>query len=157
MSTSTTGPALAEQYDRMWEMMRAAIHRFTPEEWRAGDRPGLVPARWALHAIEAADFYSRPAPDGSVWAGRFGVDWEAPAEEQPGQDAMLDYLGEVQVQVGAWLRGASDADLLGENAFPWTGPNVLSRAVYALRHTMYHLGEMSMLLRLRGAEETEWR
>ncbi len=52
----------------------------------------------------------------------------------------------------------SDADLLeAPNAFPWTGKTVLGRMLYTLRHTMTHQAELSMILRLHGAEETEWR
>jgi hypothetical protein len=153
----TIGIALAEQYDRAWEMLRATIRRFPAEAWRAGDAPGLVPARWALHATEAVDFYSRPTPDGFHWGGRFHVDQGAEAAALPDQPSLLEYMDEVQAALKSWLLTAPDAELMAGNAFPWTGDTVLQRMLYTLRHTMTHQGELSMLLRLRGADETEWR
>jgi hypothetical protein len=158
MQMTTITSELIEQYDRAWAMLRATIERITDERWRSGDAPGLVPARWALHAIETVAFYMRPTPDGFRWNARFGVDSDAPADRLPSRADVLAYLEEVRADARATLERMSDSDLLeATNAFPWTGSTILGRMLYTLRHTMTHQGELSMILRFQGADETEWR
>ena len=149
--------AIGEQYERAWQMATEIIPAFSAGQWKAGARPALVPARWAHHLVETVDFYRRPSPEGFPWGSRFGVDWEGPPESQPDQEQLLTYMADVRAALRDWLSTATEADLAGPNAFPWTGRTVADRLLYALRHTMYHLGELSMLLRLHGAEETPWR
>jgi len=152
------GNALAEQFDRAWEMLIATVQRCPPERWGAGARPDLVPARWALHAVETVDFYAQDAPDGFAWGGRFGVDWEgAEAAELPSQEQIVDYAQDVRYALARWLRASSDDDLLADSAFPWCGATVLERVLYALRHTHQHVGELTMLLRVDGAHADDWR
>ena len=53
---------------------------------------------------------------------------------------------------------AFPADLMvPEAVFPWTGPVVLSRAIYILRNTQHHLSEMSLELTRRGYRSPDWR
>jgi len=53
----TTGQALANQFGRAWEMLRATILRIDDVTWQRVDSPGRIAARSAVHAIETADFY----------------------------------------------------------------------------------------------------
>jgi hypothetical protein len=159
MSDTTISVSLIEQFARSWEVLRDAVRQFPAEQWRCGEIDYLIPPRLALHVIEAAEFYAGDTPEGFHFGGRFGVDWEgSPAEQFPDQEEMLRYLDEVQAQVEAWLRGLSDADLLlPGQAFPWTGRCVLDRAIYVLRHTHQHIGEMNAELRRRGCPRAQWR
>jgi hypothetical protein len=135
------------------------VRRFPAEQWRGGEIDYLIPARLALHVIEAAEFYSGDSPEEFRWGSRFGVNCErTPPEQLPDQEAMLRYLDEVQARVETWLRGLTDADLLlPGQAFPWTGRCVLDRAIYVLRHTHQHIGEMNAELRRRGCPRAQWR
>lgn len=144
------GTDLADQFDRAFEMIRETIERFTPEQWIADDHHGQPAAWWGLHAVETVGFYMRPEPQwpphNRQWVG-----------EEPSQQELLAYLADLQVEFRAILVGWSDGELLSTaNAFPWTGATVLQRMLYLLRHTMTHQGEMSMLLRFYGADETVW-
>lgn len=153
---NTIASDLSEQFDRAWDMLRATIGRITDEQWLAGDAPGLVPARWALHAIETVDFDMSRSPE--EYTRRLDADEDGPVASLPSRSELLAYLDEVRASSTATLAAVSDADLLeAPNAFPWTGKTVLGRMLYTLRHTMTHQAELSMILRLHGAEETEWR
>jgi hypothetical protein len=154
---AAVGEALAEQMKRSWKMLRTAIEGFEADEWQAGERSELVPARWALHAIEAGDFYAKPSPEGFTWGRRFQADWEgSPPKELPTQEQTLVYMKDVARELDDWLTSASGEELLGENAFPWTGANPMSRMIYLMRHTQHHAGEMNMLLRQRGWSTDNW-
>jgi len=157
MRMATVGTSLSEQYDRMWDMLRATISRFSVDHWAAGERVELMPAKWAFHIIITVDFYARDTQDGFAWDGRYKIDWEKPAQTMPSQQQLLEYLGEVQASMRARLAATADADMMANSVFPWTGKNKAAHFIYTLRHAMYHLGELSMLLRLHGAVETEWR
>lgn len=148
--------ALVEQYGRAWDMTRELVEGFAEDRWRSGDHSGLIPARWALHALDGADFYSRPTVEGFVSEVRH-IDWSGPADQIPDQRWALEYLERVAGRSREWLASVTDEAWLGPTPFHWTGGTVLESAVYALRHLTYHLGELSMLLREAGAEETAWR
>lgn len=153
------GEAVADQFARAWEMFAAFTQSFPEESWRAADRPELCPARWAYHAVSAADFYSRQSPDGFRQHQRFRTNWETDdLPKLPSQGEILSYAEQVRNRQDAWLRSTSDAELLAANdAFPWTGKTVLDRMVYSLRHLQHHTGEMRMLQRVHGLASLDWR
>jgi uncharacterized damage-inducible protein DinB len=154
----TLGNGLADQFERMWMMLREAINNCADEEWKSdAGHWFLIPSRLAYHIIETVEFYSRESPEGMDFAGRFGVDWETrEAEKLPDREAMLDYLEEIRGSLRGKLRSMSDEALLAEHPFPWTGATVLERMVYTLRHSMFHLGQIQAELRRRGLKGAEW-
>ena len=159
MSSNTISVSLMDQFARAWGMLREAVQHFPAEQWRSGEVDYLVPARLAIHVIEAGEFYAGDTPEGFRWGSRFGVDWEgSPADQFPSQEEVLTYLEEIQVRVEAWLGGLHDADFLApEAAFPWTGKTVLDRAIYVLKHHHQHLGEMNAELRRRNLPRSQWQ
>jgi len=152
------GNGLADQFERMWLMLREAISNCGDGEWkRDAGHWFLIPSRLAYHIIETVDFYSRESPPEMEWARRFGVDWETrEAEKLPGREPMLDYLEEIRASLGGKLRSMSDEALLADQAFPWTGATVLERMIYTLRHSMFHLGQIQAELRRRGLKGADW-
>lgn len=51
----------------------------------------------------------------------------------------------------------SDAELLqSQEAFPWTGPNILSRLIYVIRNSQDHTGQLNAELRRRGLPRSAW-
>lgn len=156
MSTTTITTALADQYARQWDMLRATIERIDDAAWHAGV-DHAVPAWIALHTVIVADFYLQTDLSTFDRSARLGVSDREPGKPLPGRAALREYLDEVAARTDAFLRGLDDAALFAaETLFPWTGANVFERTVYMLRHTTYHLGELSYVLRLHGAEATEW-
>jgi uncharacterized damage-inducible protein DinB len=155
----TIGEAVAEQFDRMWMMLEEAITNCPDEEWkRDSGNWFLVPSRLAYHTIETVDYYSRQSPEGMEWAQRFGgVDWETKETDGlPDRESVSAYLKEARGALEAKLLALSDEDLLSGHAFPWTGATVLDRMIYALRHSMFHLGQIQAELRRRGLEGAQW-
>jgi uncharacterized damage-inducible protein DinB len=154
----TIGNGLADQFERMWMMLREAIDNCADEEWkRDAGHWFLIPSRLAYHTVETVDFYSRQSPVEMDWAGRFGADWETRQTDQlPDREPMLDYLEHIRANLGGKLRSMSDQALLADHAFPWTGATVLERMIYTLRHSMFHLGQIQAELRRRGLKGAEW-
>ena len=155
--------AVERQLEATWKQWRKAIEGIPAEEWCAGDIDYLIPARHALHVINTVDGYCRDTPAES-WNGlaeaHFGraLDWEGtPAGELPGQDECLAYLEAVRERTRDWLAGLGDEGLLApQQAFPWTGPNVLSRLIYVIRNSQDHTGQLNTELRHRGLPRSTW-
>lgn len=154
----TIGTGLADQFERMWIMLREAIGNCPDEEWkRDAGHWFLIPSRLAYHTIETVDFYGRESPVEMDWARRFGADWETKeAEKLPDREPILDYLEEIRGSLGGKLRSMSDEAFLAGHAFPWTGATVLERMIYTLRHSMFHAGQIQAELRRRGLQGAEW-
>ena len=152
------GNGLADQFERMWLMLREAIVNCPYEEWkRDAGHWFLIPSRLAYHTIETVDFYRRESPQAMDWAGRLGVDWETKdSGTLPDRKLMLSYLEEIQGSLGEKLRSMPDEALLAGHAFPWTGVTVLERMIYTMRHSMFHLGQIQAELRRRELKGADW-
>ena len=149
---------LAAQAERQWTMFRMTIGRLTEEQWYAGESRGQVPAQIALHALQWADYYVQADPSAFDPKARFGVDANDDPASLPGKAAIRTYLDDIAARTDVFLRGLDEAALLEEETlFPWCGATVMERVLYTFRHTTYHLGELSYVLRVHGAKATEWK
>ena len=149
--------AVADQFARSLHMLREAILSCPDEEWCRGETRYQRIAGLALHIVETVDFYTSDiAASEYPWGQRSGADWEgAEDDEFPSRERVLGYLGEVEGHLQTWF---ASRDLLeGETVYPWTGPNVLGRAIYTLRNTQHHLADIAMELSRRGLTPPEWR
>ena len=154
--------AIVKQFDATWRELRKACEQIPDDQWATADVQLLMPGRQVLHAIGCAQGYGRDEEPNwlevcSAFWGR-DMDWEAvAADDLPGQQDMLAYLEHVRQGIDAWLADKTDADLLApQTVFPWTGPNILSRCIYVIRHTQAHIGEINSELRRRGLPRIKW-
>jgi uncharacterized damage-inducible protein DinB len=154
--------SLIDHLNRTWDMLRGAIEALPDDQWRTGDVEQFVPARQALHIVEAADFFSGEWEGKEYpWNTRFECSWDhSPREELPRQADILSFLDEVKTKVEAWLTRRGDDGLLGEpqdKRFQRTGKCELARALYLIRHSHHHLGKIHAELRRRDIARPEWR
>ena len=64
----------------------------------------------------------------------------------------------MKAEVATWLATLDDAALLKETSpGDWRGNCLLDLAMYLLRHSQHHLGELNAELRRRGIERPKWR
>ena len=157
MPAATIGEVLARQYDRVWGTLRDAISQLSDEQWRASECAWLAPVRQAYHLVETAEFYGGETSKGYKF-GSLGGNWEeSPAAELPAQQQVLELIDRVQPRLRRWLTECSDSDFLAEETdFQWTGGTRLDRALYSLRHSQHHLGQINTELRRRGLPRGKW-
>ena len=155
--------AVERQLEATWKQWLKAIDDIPVEHWRTGPVDYLIPARHSLHVINTVEGYCReeqPASWNGLLAAHFGreLDWEGtPAAELPDQQEQRGYLEAVRGKVRQWLQDKEDADLLApQQAFPWTGPNLLSRLIYVIRNSQDHTGQLNAELRRRGLPRSTW-
>jgi len=152
---SDSTQALSDQFRRTLVMFENAVRAYPAEEWRRGDLPYLRPSGLAYHMVETMAFYVSGQPaDTFNWA-QLEVDWEtADSENLPDQAALLNYLAVVKPTLETWL--AQTDFTAPETSYPWTGPNVLGRAMYLLRHNQHHVSELYLELTRRGLPCPDW-
>lgn len=134
------------QYGHTWRVFAGLTKDFNSDAWLHTGRGVITPARLALHILRSAKDYMEdslpmPFPSGKP----FDAPWNTVEERDlPSQSDMLACIEVLQARTQKWL---AEMDFGGENkSFPWTGETKLSVALFSLRHSLYHLGELSSLL-----------
>ena len=156
MHAKTIAAEFTEQFGRALQMIRETITAFSDTDWIAGGAGYLVPVRISYHLIETIEYYigdnpSKEAPR----KRRFGGDWQTMEKEQlPKKEDMLLYMEEIETRLAEWI---NNCDFEAENKlFEWTGNSQLGHALYVLRHTLHHHGEMNYILFESGYKKVNW-
>jgi len=148
--------AMKRQFGCVHKMLREAIGKFSPEEWRQAGHDFFVPARLAFHVIQATDYHLDADGKAYRW-DRFGFDWEqAGASALPGQQEVLAYLDEVEAKVNRRLDELGDAGLVASD-YAGFFPTGLDHVVYTIRHVQHHTGQINAELKRRGLSSARWR
>ncbi len=135
-----------QQYAHTWRVFEGLVGDFDEAGWLHTGRGAITPARLAFHILQSAKGYLEDTtPIGFVSGKPFECAWATVKEEDlPSQTDIVACLGELKAKTEAWF---DEWDLGAENkAFPWAGKTKLGVALFSLRHTLYHLGELSSLL-----------
>ena len=137
---------LIEQYEHTWRVFERIVSDFDDDAWLHTGRGAITPARMAFHILKGVKYYIEDSTTTLFASGRsFESNWETVKEQDlPSQDDILACTGELRGKTREWLSGM---DLNSENgSFPWAGKTKLGVALFLLRHSVYHLGELSSLL-----------
>jgi hypothetical protein len=147
---------LNDQFRRAWDMIRDTISGFSESDWITAGVDYLVPARIAYHLIETVEYYIGDKTKNEFsWGSRFGGGWiDIEKDRLPKQEDMLVYLEEVEGKLADWIGRCEFAD---ENKlFNRTGKTLLAHALYVLRHTLDHHGQLNSLLYQTGIKKINW-
>lgn len=146
-------------FSAAWDMLGEAVTRFPAEQWARDVEGALAPARVAYHVLETAEYYFGSRQQGFPWGARFGADWEtATPEALPTPAQVIAYLEEIRALSRRWLADAGDETMLAPDpVYAAEGMSRLDRALYVLRHTQHHVGELCGLLRRCAAPRPPWR
>ncbi|MFW9777802.1 MAG: hypothetical protein ACFFE8_03030 [Candidatus Heimdallarchaeota archaeon] len=119
---------------------------------------------WALyHVIETLDFYLREDPRGMEWGDRIGIKWDSQTQDeiqngksQITKDFLADFLLEIEEKASQTLKSVTDIELLSQDGFKWFETR-LEKYIYAIRHTVFHIGECNKALRDKNSPRIEWQ
>jgi uncharacterized damage-inducible protein DinB len=141
-------------------MVRFTVEEFDPGQWLSGISWFQTPARVGYHLVEALDAYFWRHAGGQefTYGRRFdGTWWEMEDAQLPSQEALLEYLDEVQGRIEGTFMALEDADLSTLfDLYDWSGKTLAGHYAYALRHTMHHQGALSALATYHGHEGQNW-
>jgi hypothetical protein len=150
---------LKDQFQRQWKTLRDLVSDLPDEQWKTGEIFHLVPARLIYHILAGTEVYARSTSYEEYKSRQiFTLDWEvAPSEELPARNKTIAHIENMQKAVGAWLESLGDEGLVeSDEGFEWAGSRKIGRAVYLLRHTQNHIGELNSELRRRGLSRGKW-
>lgn len=134
------------QYGHTWRVFDRLVKDFDPEGWLHTGRGAIKPARLAFHILQSTRYYIQDSSALTFASGKsFESNWATVAEEElPSQNDILECSQALQLKTEQWL---SAMDLGAENtAFQWAGKTKLGVAIFLLRHSLFHIGELSSLL-----------
>lgn len=150
---------LVEQYQRAFRMLYEEMERFDGAQWVKGISDFQAPAKVAMHIVDCLDYYFCGKPGERYhWGYRFGGGWwELPDDRLPDQGALLAYTREIEARIVSQFAAMDDADLSRQFEInDGSGATILGHAIYALRHTMHHHGELAALATYHGHEGGSW-
>jgi hypothetical protein len=137
---------IIHQYDHTWKVFKRLVKDFDADAWVHTGRNAMTPARLSYHILGSTRFYLEDESSLQFRSGKpFKDDWVDCSEgDLPSQADILDAIETIAMKTERWL---SELDYSAINeTFPWAGKTHLSVAIFLLRHSLYHLGELSALL-----------
>ena len=135
-----------QQYDHTWKVLERIVDNFDDPAWAGAGRKRYCPARLAFHILHATKYYLEDKTETPFASGKsFEIDWtKAKAGELPSREDVRAAVKVWKEKTAAWI---SEMDIDSDNeSFPWAGETKGGVALFLLRHTLFHLGELSSLL-----------
>ena len=149
---------LANSFKSTIGLLRESIRNLDDATWIKGKTYFQVPAKVAYHDVECLDYYFRAIGQKFIWGHRFGKPWwQLANEEQPSQEVLIEYLDELEHRIVEHFAGVQDEDL--HEVFDPDVEHVRNKIgeyLYALRHTVHHLGSLASLAASLGVKPGEW-
>ncbi len=147
--------ALADQYMRLFSMLRVAIENCPEAQWSQGETLYRRPATLALHIIQSISYFSAREAGDQLEDELMQANWrERDSQKLPSQNDLLQFVDEVEQRTANFI---AKADLTApEELFPWTGSSVLSRCLFALRHAQHHLADLIAETLRHRPSRAEW-
>lgn len=142
----TMKPEFIEQYGHTWRVFEEIVKNFDKDAWLHTGRGTTTPVRLAFHILQGVKYYIEdPTPMIFASGKTFKRDWQTAQEEElPSQKDILACIDELKGKTEGWL---SEMDFDSENrSFEWAGATKLGVVLFLLRHSVYHIGELSSLL-----------
>jgi hypothetical protein len=149
---------LIVQYAHIWRVFERLVNDFDDQAWLHTGRKVMTPARLSLHVLKSTKYYIQddstvifPSGKPLDLNGMTAADSELPSRED-----MKWGIKEFARKTEAWL---SDMDLASPNkAFDWAGKTKLGLVIFLLKHSLFHIGELSCLLNesLNGEAEDNY-
>ncbi|MFC4016496.1 DinB family protein [Micromonospora sp. GCM10011542] len=163
---------LTEAYDRLPDLVRAAVDGLTPEQLRRAPGPGANPVGWLVwHLTRVQDHHvadligTEQVWVSGDWAGRFGLvadpddtgygysAQQVAAVRPESAQALIDYFQAVAERTRAFLAGLRPADLDRVVDEAWDPPVTLGvRLVSVLDDDLEHVGQAAYVRGLIAAD-----
>ena len=146
---------LISQYSHVWRVFERLVTDFDDEAWLHTGRKATTPARLSFHILKSTKYYLEdPSAVEFVSGKSFEANCETADEEDlPSRSDVIACIREFARKTECWL---AEMDLRSSNqAFAWAGKTRLGVVLFLLKHTVYHLGELSSLLNESKQGEAE--
>jgi hypothetical protein len=135
-----------KQYAHTWRVFERLVDDFDDAAWFKTGRRATRPARLSFHILKSAKYYLEDAAELRFASGKpFETDCEkVPDEALPSRADIIGCIKLFAAKTDRWL---TETDFSAKNtAFPWAGESKAGVVIFLMRHSLYHLGELSSLL-----------
>jgi hypothetical protein len=135
-----------KQYEHTWNVFERLVNDFDSDAWTCTGRGTTTPVRLSLHILQATKYYHEDQSERYFASGKaFDTDSEnTPEEDLPSQSEIRICIAEFRKKTEKWL---TEMDYGAENkSFEWAGETKFGAVIFLLRHSLYHIGELSSLL-----------
>ena len=135
-----------KQYAHTWRVFERLVNDFDDAAWLTAGRRATRPARLSFHILKSTKYYLEDASELRFASGKpFEADCEtAQDKELPSRADVVDCIKLFAIKTDRWL---SETDYSAKNdAFPWAGESKLGVVIFLMKHSLFHLGELSSLL-----------
>lgn len=135
-----------KQYAHTWRVFERLVNDFGSDAWLHTGRGATTPARLSLHILQSVKFYLEDPSTILFASGKsFETNSETAKEDAlPSQGDIVACILEMGAKTEKWL---SEMDYEAENSeFKWAGETQLGLVIFLLRHSLFHIGELSSLL-----------
>ncbi len=132
-------------FTQFFRTMRDIVGEFTDEAWLDSGHKLTKPPLLAYHILKSIKYYCGDSGEFLRADGeKLPVDYQATEEDRISRNEILGNLGRHEAGLKDWIRGT---ELSASNEkYPWTGKDMESVLLFIIRHSFFHLGEMSALL-----------
>jgi hypothetical protein len=137
---------LIEQYAHIWRLFERLVNDFDDISWSCIGRKATTPARLSFHILKATKYYLGDASVIEFASGKpFDSNCETADEDAlPSRNDVFVSIREFAKKTESWIAGMEFSSI--NEAFQWAGKTKLGVVIFLLKHSVYHLGELSSLL-----------
>jgi hypothetical protein len=135
-----------QQYEHTWSVFERMVNDFDDGAWKYTGRGTTTPVRLSFHILKAVKYYLEDSSAIHFVSGKsFESNSEtAQDEDLPSQKDILACIDQFREKTEKWL---NKLDFNAENkSFGWAGETKLGVVIFLLRHSLFHIGELSSLL-----------
>ncbi len=143
---TTMNTELIFQYAHIWRVFERLVNDFDDISWFCTGRKAITPVRLSFHILKATKYYLEDPSVIEFASGKsFDVDCETAKEEAlPSRSDVIVCIREFANKTESWIAEMALSSL--NKAFEWAGKTNLGVVIFLLKHSLYHLGELSSLL-----------
>ena len=137
---------LISQYSHIWRVFERLVNDFDDTSWIHTGRKATTPARLSFHILKATKYYIEDKSTIEFASGKsFDINCETANEEDlPSRSDVIACIKEFAKKTESWI---VEMDICAVNqAFEWAGKTKLGVVLVLIKHSVYHLGELSSLL-----------
>ncbi len=137
---------LISQYAHVWRVFERLVNDFDDTAWFCTGRKATTPVRLSFHILKATKYYIEDASVVEFASGKsFDINCENASEDAlPSRNDVILCIREFAKKTESWIAAM---DICAANqAFTWAGRTKLGVVIFLLKHSVYHLGELSSLL-----------
>lgn len=135
-----------DQFRHFWRMFEEIIDDFDNKSWFQSGFALTTPARLAFHILQSTKYYINDRSQIELKTGK-SIDADCSKlddNDLPFKEDIILNIPSIKQKTDEWLQ---NIDFDSKNIqFNWTGKTMMSVALFLIRHSQFHMGEINALL-----------